>query len=91
MQQSVKVFTPELLAAIFPGLTVSKSKDFTYNINVDVINGDDLIKLVTVYLECRIDLYLCRRAKGIKIKITTHPDGYEAKRVFKIIPLEVID
>ena len=90
MQTDVKVFTPELLVAIFPNLTVQfKKQPFHYNLHVDVLNGDDLIKLVEIYLECAVDLFIYRYNKGLTIKITPHPEGYNKPRVLKLTPLEV--
>lgn len=91
MQNDVKVFIPEMLADIFPGLEIQGKPTPTscvYRINVDVLNGEDLIKLVTIYLECAIDMFLCRQGKGITIRITMHPPGYEGrKRALRILPV----
>jgi hypothetical protein len=91
MQTDVKVFTPEVLAEIFPGLTIKgkpTENSCVYAINVPILQGDDLLKLVTVYLEYPIDLFLSRYGKGITIKVTFHPEGSERARVLKIMPLE---
>lgn len=90
MQKNVKVFIPEMLVAIFPALKLKKTP-FDYKLNVDVLNGDDLIKLVTIYLECAIDLFIRRSGKGMVIRITPHPEGYvsDKPRILKIMPLEV--
>lgn len=92
MQQNVRVFTPELLVEIFPALEVKTASETEFNavykLNVKQINGDDLIKLLTIYLECNIDLDVRRSGKGLGIHVTNHK-GDLKPRVLKIFPLEV--
>lgn len=78
MQPDVKVFTPDVLAEIFPDLTVKEvgGKSAHYNSNVQVIQGDQLVKLAEIYQDYQCDIALRRYGKGITIKITPRPDGF---------------
>lgn len=91
MQTDVKVFEPAMLQEIFPGVPVKNKTNGDYSVHVTVLNGDDLLKLIVVYLECAIDLFVSRYDKGMTVKITRHPENYisDKPRVLKIIPLEV--
>lgn len=71
MQTDVKVFIPEMLVAIFPGLTVKK-KDFHYNIHVGVVTGDELRMLAALSDECNVGISLSPFNKGITIKVAPY-------------------
>ena len=70
-----KVFIPEMLAEIFPNLTVSVPKkqnqdfDVRYNINFPNINGEELVKLATLYQQTNVDIILYRYGKFVAITI----------------------
>jgi hypothetical protein len=74
------VFTPELLVAIFPALTIKKvggpkKRSAHYNLNVESINGPELIALGEIYKKSNVDIYLRRYGKGITIKVTPEPNN----------------
>ncbi len=72
MQIVVKVFTPELLVDIFPGLEVKcvKNKFVHYNLHTDVIDHIQLLRLASIQTESNVNLTIRRYGKGITIKFT---------------------
>lgn len=68
MQQDVKVFTPERLMSIFPGLTVQK-KSFHYNLHVDVISTIEIVKLAELIKQTGTYILMYRHGKGLTIKV----------------------
>jgi len=92
MQTDVKAekrpFEPQFLKNVFPGLKIHVKGNVS-RVHVDVLNGGDLLNLIGIYLDCRVDLFLSRYNKGITIKVTRHPDNYEGAVVLKTIPLEI--
>jgi hypothetical protein len=91
--QTKKVFTPELLVEIFGNMQVIKTGPDTefnclYKLKVKQINGEDLLKLLTVYLECNIDLDIRRSGTGLGIHVMDHKADIQP-RVLKVFPLEV--
>lgn len=78
MQTDVKVFTPEVLEAIFPTFSIKKvgGKTAHYNSNVEQIDGNQLVELAKVHKDFRVDITLRRYGKGITIKVRPRPDEF---------------
>lgn len=72
MQTDVKVFTPELLTEIFPGLKVKlvENESVRYNLHTDSIDHVQLLKLAKIQVESNVNLVIRRYNKGLTITFT---------------------
>jgi hypothetical protein len=79
MQTDVKVFRPEMLVDVFPGLTVKVVNDkfIHYNLHTNMITDKQIVGLANINLETNVSLFISRYGKGLTIKFT--PDNSQQK------------